>query len=601
MPAQQPYLQGFQGDTYEPTFDPKAVTRASWEPKPRKPKPKGPLVSFNRHPDAHMVLQHRSGNYKLMGPRTKKAIRYLRRVQLFLRVLELNGALGILVLMVLLDKIETVTALVMRITPGIVALNCCYAIYHLSRDAASRPPSSSSAYQLFSGVADMCTLGLYAYSAFTVHNDSAGWVTRLSDQGLLEYFIPAIYYTLIGTGGLHFLTLAISLWLAYAFRQISLMPPDMNPLEDHLTARPFHKRNKSSMTTLASGTNEKRMSTPYSPDSRRQSVARSDVSRPTSIPFMHTREGSRTSLTAARMSRDLQGSLDQEDSLRRGSVLSHNTKLPSFRSLPSQRGAYSEVPLQDDSAVPPRLGTSSSSQEGGDQRRVAKFTETWAPTDSLISRTNQKNRNAAVAMRQDNRNTYAALEQRYYGDEDSESDYENYHTYAHDSDQEEMDLARQHRHPNPLGSNPQAPSHAKENEPNWPFHPPSDDVTETTLQRSTSLSEMSHNQRKASASQDITEQTPSPSTSPKRKTWQPRKYTPVQTTIGFYSKPYGDLKSATPPIMVGADRKISSGNDFESNASQAYGRRNVSGKIAEEGRAGGSRLSKYGFYSNKKN
>lgn len=51
MPAQQPYLQGFQGDTYEPTFDPKAVTRASWEPKPRKPKPKGPLVSFNRHPE----------------------------------------------------------------------------------------------------------------------------------------------------------------------------------------------------------------------------------------------------------------------------------------------------------------------------------------------------------------------------------------------------------------------------------------------------------------------------------------------------------------------------------------------------------------------
>ena len=33
------------------TFDPKAVTRASWEkPKP-KPKKKGPLVSVNRHPE----------------------------------------------------------------------------------------------------------------------------------------------------------------------------------------------------------------------------------------------------------------------------------------------------------------------------------------------------------------------------------------------------------------------------------------------------------------------------------------------------------------------------------------------------------------------
>lgn len=33
------------------SFDPKAVTRSSWEPKPAKPKHEGPLVSFNRHPE----------------------------------------------------------------------------------------------------------------------------------------------------------------------------------------------------------------------------------------------------------------------------------------------------------------------------------------------------------------------------------------------------------------------------------------------------------------------------------------------------------------------------------------------------------------------
>lgn len=32
-------------------FDPKAVTRASWEPKPIKPKQDGPLMQFNRHPE----------------------------------------------------------------------------------------------------------------------------------------------------------------------------------------------------------------------------------------------------------------------------------------------------------------------------------------------------------------------------------------------------------------------------------------------------------------------------------------------------------------------------------------------------------------------
>jgi hypothetical protein len=32
-------------------FDPKAVTRASWEPQPKKKKQNGPLVSFNKHPE----------------------------------------------------------------------------------------------------------------------------------------------------------------------------------------------------------------------------------------------------------------------------------------------------------------------------------------------------------------------------------------------------------------------------------------------------------------------------------------------------------------------------------------------------------------------
>lgn len=54
MGAQQPYMYSAQrndGRFPETTFDPKAITRASWEPKPKKPKPEGPLVSFNRHPE----------------------------------------------------------------------------------------------------------------------------------------------------------------------------------------------------------------------------------------------------------------------------------------------------------------------------------------------------------------------------------------------------------------------------------------------------------------------------------------------------------------------------------------------------------------------
>jgi len=58
----------------------------------------------------------------------------------------------------------------------------------------------------------------------------------------------------------------------------------------------------------------------------------------------------------------------------------------------------------------------------------------------------------------------------------------------------------------------------------------------------------------------------------------------------FKAKYYGDLKPATPPIMIGGNRQISSGNDLGvmgMGGGGGYRReRDVSGKIAEEGRGG---------------
>jgi hypothetical protein len=39
-------------------FDPKAITRASYDSKKPKPKPDGPLVSFNRHPEYVLFIFH---------------------------------------------------------------------------------------------------------------------------------------------------------------------------------------------------------------------------------------------------------------------------------------------------------------------------------------------------------------------------------------------------------------------------------------------------------------------------------------------------------------------------------------------------------------
>lgn len=60
--SRQPFMyRPVRNDDRFPTvsFDPKAVTRASYEPKPpKKPRPKGPLISINRHPEYVMSSPH---------------------------------------------------------------------------------------------------------------------------------------------------------------------------------------------------------------------------------------------------------------------------------------------------------------------------------------------------------------------------------------------------------------------------------------------------------------------------------------------------------------------------------------------------------------
>ena len=57
-----------------------------------------------------------------MGPRTKKWIKRLRQMQLGLRVLELNGSIGILGMMVLLTKMDPIKGWVMRIAVSVIRI-----------------------------------------------------------------------------------------------------------------------------------------------------------------------------------------------------------------------------------------------------------------------------------------------------------------------------------------------------------------------------------------------------------------------------------------------------------------------------------------------
>jgi hypothetical protein len=64
----------------------------------------------------HEVLTYRTNEYASMSPRSKSFIKWLRHGQSVLRVLQLIAALGLLALMILIDKVPTIEGWVMRIT-----------------------------------------------------------------------------------------------------------------------------------------------------------------------------------------------------------------------------------------------------------------------------------------------------------------------------------------------------------------------------------------------------------------------------------------------------------------------------------------------------
>ncbi|KAM0276235.1 hypothetical protein ACHAQH_006958 [Verticillium albo-atrum] len=497
-------------------------------------------------------------------------IKGLRVFQLILRVLQLIGAAGLLTLLILLTGIPTVVGWVLRIAPGVVLIHCTYAIYHLSRSASRRTPASSAAYQIFAAISDICVIPGYVFGILSIRDHGSSWATRLADASLVDYFVPAVGYTFVGAGALHLVSLGISTWLGLVFRRIASLPPDLNPLEDRFTSRAKHTRNKSSIATASTMESEKRLSTPLEYH-RRSGLPYEDLSRPPTIPFLRTRANSGSSYNSRDSHSDLpcrQYQIVPGNSSPRNSVISADTRRLS-KPPSMHQGFYAQVPLIETevarSLTNVDLDAPASPHPG--QQRVAKFTETWSATDSLISRTQHRNRrmNATVQNRESYPKTYEALDQRYdtHGGIDSDSDNDD--NYRVDSKHED-DIGS--LHPQPLRSNPPTSS----NRAKTPY---------SSLCGSTTP-ERNPYPRTTSGSHDIADEKHAFDARPMP---PPHRAGSIQQESDFLAKPYGQLKPATPPVMIGNNRQVSSGNDYETRSAGAYGRRNVSGKVAEEGRA----------------
>ncbi|KAI3337730.1 hypothetical protein F4824DRAFT_102201 [Ustulina deusta] len=549
-----------------------------------------------------------------MSDATKWWIRWTRYLQLLLRALELIAGAGLLTLMILISNVMALAAWILRIAPGVIVLCSAYAILHLARPARARPPASSAAYQLFAGVTDLAILAFYAFGVITVSKESDTWDTILDDKTLLPIFIKSEYYGLLATIGLHAISLGISIYLGLMFRRIANMPPDMNPLESNLTSRTKHKRNKSSVASSYTTMSEssKRISTPLE-EHRRSGAPYEDLSRPPSIPFMHTRRDSQDSFSSSK--RDSRVDLPSRQyqitpgNSPRNSIVSVADQKRKSNPRLAQRGNYMEIPLNETGSPSSSRPSSivNSQPINASPTRVAKFTEAWYASESLINRTQQRQRvmNASERTTAERSKAYEALNQRYGADNDSDSEQENAMRPDDVSDPEDDDGPINvfgNMHPNPLRLNPHSTTASRQKTPielqdSLPLHP--------------ALMEMSSNRRSVSGSQDIADAQSAPAPAPARRptilgVWGRAKgirNSSIQADDQFYSKPYGELKSATPPIMYGGEngtkatdgRQVSSGNDYDLGSAANLGyRRKVSGVAAEEGMAGPtSRYSRY--------
>ncbi|THC92891.1 hypothetical protein EYZ11_007615 [Aspergillus tanneri] len=136
---------------------------------------------------------------------------------------------------------------------------------------------------LFASTFDLGLIPFYVFAAFLGYKqyteNAYHWATLLSsDFDITTKISQTTFLLSVVNGGLHALSLGISVFLSIIFRRITKLPPDMNPLEDNLTARP-HKRTKSELA-------EKHAS-----HSTLDSTMSEDplIGPPRKMAFMHTR------------------------------------------------------------------------------------------------------------------------------------------------------------------------------------------------------------------------------------------------------------------------------------------------------------------------
>jgi hypothetical protein len=126
------------------------------------------------------------------------------------------------------------------------------------------------------------------------------WTSIFAQKGATTTLLQVTFIASAAMAGFHLVSAILDLWLVIVFRKISNLPPDMNPLEDNLTSRgpraSKHKY-KNSEVTLVDSIAEKKPgylsgSTVSVDDRSRLSIATKEAEETRRVPFHHSRTGS---------------------------------------------------------------------------------------------------------------------------------------------------------------------------------------------------------------------------------------------------------------------------------------------------------------------
>ena len=150
---------------------------------------------------------------------------------------------------------------------------------------------------LFAAIMDAGLIPFYVFTSmvsrteYQAPGDTQGrWTTLFGTDAATYRVVYSTFLLSVVNGGLHLISLILSIYLGVIFRKISSLPPDMNPLEDNLTSR--HKRNKSSLLD-----NRNSQASIATTPSNTEKVDEPLISPVRNVPFMHTRNDSHSNIS----------------------------------------------------------------------------------------------------------------------------------------------------------------------------------------------------------------------------------------------------------------------------------------------------------------